>query len=145
MVHNNPWKSYKQVATQTANPGQLVLMLFEGAIRFLEQARAGFAFEDPCERNTRVNNNVIRAQAIINELNRSLDMRSGGDLAITLNKLYDYFDRKLTESNLKKEEVGIEEVIHRITILKDAWAQMLLQQCASATIPDMREELCALR
>ena len=56
----NPWKSYRQVATQTASPGQLVLMLYEGAIRFLERARLGFAQEDPAEFNLTINNNGYR-------------------------------------------------------------------------------------
>ena len=55
----NPWQSYRQVATQTATPGQLVLMLFDGAIRFLDRALAGFDLDDPAECNSTVSNNVI--------------------------------------------------------------------------------------
>ena len=44
-----PWQSYRQVSTQTASPGQLVLMLFDGAIRFLDRALEGFELEDPVE------------------------------------------------------------------------------------------------
>ncbi|PYJ01020.1 MAG: flagellar protein FliS, partial [Verrucomicrobia bacterium] len=47
--HAKAWHSYRQVATQTASPGQLVLLLYNGIIRFLEQARLGFANEDPKE------------------------------------------------------------------------------------------------
>lgn len=121
----NPWASYRSVATQTASPGQLVLMLFDGAIRFLECALTGFAQEDVAESYQTINNNVLRAQAIIHELNISLNMEQGGDFAQTLRRLYDYFDRRLQESNLKKVPVGIEEVIGRLTTLRDAWAQML--------------------
>jgi flagellar protein FliS len=121
----NPWASYRSVATQTASPGQLVLMLFDGALRFMERALTGFGLEDPAESCETISNNVLRAQAIIHELNLSLNLEQGGDCAATLRRLYDYFDRRLDESNLKKIPAGIEEVIQRLTVLREAWAQML--------------------
>jgi flagellar protein FliS len=137
---HNPWKSYKQVATQTASPGQLTLMLFDGIIRFLEQARHGFQSTDPVEFNQTINNNILKAQAIINELNYSLNMDAGGELAQTLRQLYLYFDRRLLESNVRKEPCGIEEVLTRITILRGAWAQMMVQLAASNTAPGWASE-----
>src|SRR6266481_4577241 len=124
----SPWQSYRQVATRTASPGQLVLMLYEGAIRFLERAQAGFSLHDPVESNSTVNNNILRAQEIIRELDFSLNMTAGGELAFQLRRLYDYFDRLLQESNLKKEPTGICEVIKRLTVLRDAWACTLRNQ-----------------
>jgi len=126
----NPWKSYRKVATQTASPGQLVLMLYEGAIRFLERALTGFGMEDPAEFNQTIGNNILRAQEIINELNVSLNFEKGGDVAVNLRDLYMYFDRLLMDSNIKKEQDGIKEVISRLTVLRDAWATMLSQQGA---------------
>jgi flagellar secretion chaperone FliS len=128
----NPWQSYRHVATRTASPGQLVLMLYEGAIRFLECAQTGFTLDDPGEFNTTVNNNILRAQEIIRELDLSLNVTEGGELAMQLRRLYDYFDRRLQESNLKKEPTGICEVIKRLSVLRDAWAAMLQQQGVSA-------------
>jgi flagellar protein FliS len=128
MKASNPWQSYRQVATRTASPGQLVLMLFEGAIRYLERARAGFHLDDPVEFNSTINNNIIRAQEIIRELDHSLNMSAGGELAFQLRRLYDYFDRVLFECNIRKEPAGLLEVIERITALRDAWATMLEQQ-----------------
>jgi flagellar protein FliS len=122
---NNPWKSYQQVATQTAPPGQLVLMLYEGAMRFLERALAGFKLEDPAQFNQTINNNIIRTQDIIFELNVTLNMEAGGELAQTLRQLYDYMDRRLMQANLTKDEALLREVLGRITVLRDAWAQML--------------------
>jgi flagellar secretion chaperone FliS len=80
---NSTWNSYRQVAMQTAGPGQLILMLFDGAIRFLEQAQRGFAFEDPIQFNQTINDNLLRAQAVISELNYSLNIQEGGELAAT--------------------------------------------------------------
>ena len=124
----NPWKSYRQIATQTAPPGQLVLMLYEGALRALERALPGFRSDDPAEANMVIHNNLQRAQDIIRELNLSLNMEQGGDCASTLRRLYDYFDRRLWESDLQKRSEGVEEVIRHITVLRDAWATMLNNQ-----------------
>src|SRR5688572_12335778 len=125
---NSPWKSYQQVATQTAPPGQLVLMLYEGAIRFLERALGGFSLEDPAEFNQTISNNILRAQDIIFELNVTLNIQEGGELAATLRQLYDYMGRQLMESNLKKDQAPLKDVLQRLTVLRDAWAQMLINQ-----------------
>lgn len=121
----NPLFSYRQVATQTATPGQLVLMLFDGAIRFLERARLGFAETDPLAFNLAVNNNIQRAQAIIHELNSSLNLAAAGEVAANFRRLYDYMDERLQESNFQKAEDGINDVLRRLGILREAWAEML--------------------
>ena len=141
MKPNNPWQSYRQVATRTASPGQLVLMLYEGAIRFLERAHAGFRLEDPVEFNTTINNNILRAQDILLELDFSLNVEQGGELAIQLRRLYDYFDRILLEANLRKDPKGVTEVIQRITDLRDAWATMLTQQGQATDTATLTAEL----
>ncbi len=140
MNPKKPWLSYQQVATRTASPGQLVLMLYEGALKFLNRAKEGFTLEDPVEFNTAINNNILRAQEIIRELDFSLNLEQGGELGLQLHRLYDYFDRRLLEANLRKDPDGITEVIERMTVLRDAWATMLNQQgfngaAASAPMP----------
>src|SRR6185312_9861409 len=75
----NPWKSYRETATLTAPPGQIVLMLFEGAIRSLERSLPGFSNTDPAEANMTIHNNLQRAQEIIRELNGSLNMEQAGN------------------------------------------------------------------
>jgi flagellar protein FliS len=130
-----PLRSYQTIATQTAPPGQLVLMLYEGAIRFLERALDGFQHEDPLEFNATINNNVIRAQDILNELSYSLDLHQGGALASTLRGLYDYMHRQLTISNTRKSPEGIHDTIKRLSVLRDAWSEMLHQQSAAPATP----------
>ncbi len=134
MLQTNPWQSYRQVATTTATPGQLVLMLYDGAIRFLERARLGFGCDDPLEFNQTINNNVLRAQAIISELNVTLNMEAGGDFAANLRRLYNYMEQRLHECNQYKREDGIIEVISRITVLRDAWSEMLQQPQGSGAL-----------
>jgi len=124
----NPWNSYRQIATQTAPPGQLVLMLYDGAIRFAELALTGFALTDPAQRNMTINNNLRRATDIVRELNGCLNTDAGGQLAQTLRDLYNYMERRLLESNLKKNRVGVDEVIIHLKELREAWATMLTGQ-----------------
>jgi flagellar secretion chaperone FliS len=122
---NQPWESYRKVATQTATPGQLVLMLYDGALRFLEKALTGFAFEDPLMFNQTINNNILRAQAIIHEMNATLNMEEGGEVASNFRRLYNYLYRRLTIANRTKQKEPIEETISRLRVLRDSWAEML--------------------
>lgn len=137
----NPWKSYRETATLTAPPGQIVLMLYDGAIRSLERSLPGFSLSDPGESNTIIHNNLQRAQEIIRELNCALNMEQGGEFAANLRRLYDYFERRIWESNLKKSPDGIGEVIRHLNVLRDAWATMLTSQEPSAS--DARVALAA--
>jgi len=132
MSYPRPWNSYRQISTQTASPGQLVLMLYDGALRFLEQSLSGFEKDDPIEFNQTINNNVLRAQSILGELNSTLNMEQGGDLARTLRGLYGYLDDRLMESNVRKSPDGIRETIQRLTVLRDAWQEMLHQPATGA-------------
>ena len=125
MRPTNPWKSYRQIATQTAPPGQLVLMLFDGALRSLDRALLGFNYADVGERNATIHNNLQRAIDILRELDGSLDLEAGGQLADTLRNLYTYFERRLLDSNLTKTRKGIDDVIPMLKQLRDAWFKML--------------------
>ncbi len=118
-------QSYRRTAAETASPGRQIAMLYDGAINFLERALLGFQSTDPLEFNQGIHNNVTRAKAIIHELNVCLNMEAGGELATTLRRLYLYFEMRLNESNHYKRPQGIQEVIDRLTVLRDAWIQML--------------------
>jgi flagellar protein FliS len=131
----NPWKSYRQITTLTAPPGQIILMLYEGALRSLERAALGFTYKDPAEANMAIHNNLEKAQQIIRELNRSLNLEVGGEFASTMRQLYNYFDRRIQESNLRKEPTGVKEVIRHLTELRDAWAAMLQKQSVTEAVP----------
>ena len=89
----NPLKSYRRIATQTAPPGHLVLMLFDAALRSIECALPGFACTDPGERNAAIHNNLQRATDIIRELKVASTLEAGGELAETLRNLYFYFEQ----------------------------------------------------
>lgn len=127
MYMSNSIKSYAQIATKTAPPGVLVLMLFDRALRSMETALTGFEFSDPRKKNETIHNNLRRAIDIIRFLNNSLNLQEGGELASTLRNLYRYFEDRLLNSNLKKHRDGVDEVIGHLKPLRDAWAQMLQQ------------------
>ena len=127
----NPWLSYRQVATKTATPGQLVLMLFDGALRFLDKALVGFDLDDPLDSNLAINNNILKAQEILRELNMSLNMEKGGEFAGTMRRLYNYYDLQLSQSNLQKDPAGVELVIRLLSVIRGAWAEMLAGNSAS--------------
>jgi flagellar protein FliS len=138
MSARSPWNSYRQVAMQTAAPGQIVLMLFEGAIRFLDRAENGFTIEDPAEANQTIHNNIQRAQEILHELNMALDVEQGGELAHTLRSLYEYMDRRLLESNLQKTVEGLVESRKHLGTLREAWSDMLQ---GKSTVPTPAESI----
>lgn len=125
MTYPRPWNAYRQITAQTASPGQLVLMLYDGALQFLRKALTGFELDDPAEANQTINNNLIRAQDILSELNNTLNIAEGGQLAQTLRRLYEYMDDRLVESNLRKSPEGILDTLDRLTVLRDAWQEML--------------------
>lgn len=120
-----PWESYRKIAAQTASPGQLVLMLYDGAIKFLEIALTGFAQTDPKLFNQTISNNIVRAQAIIHEMNGNLNMQGGGEVADNFRRLYSYLHRRLREANMTKRHEPVEEALTRLRILRESWAEML--------------------
>ena len=139
----NPWQSYRQVATKTATPGQLVLMLFDGALRFLDKALIGFDLDDPLDSNLAINNNIIKAQEILRELNSSLNMEQGGEFATTMRRLYNYYDLQLSQSNLRKDPTGVQLVIRLLSVIRGAWAEMLSGNSANTVDVQAERQLQA--
>ncbi len=138
----NPLKSYTQIAAKTAPRGVLVLMLFDRALRALDTALTGFEFTDPRERNETIHNNLRRAVDIIRFLNQSLDLEQGGELAVTLRRLYRYFEDLLVNSNLQKRREGVDEVIAHMRPIRDSWAEMLAK-CEDETAEPKMELMSA--
>ncbi len=121
-------RAYQSQSILTASPGQLVLILYDGALRFLNQAKAGFHLpEDSANRIETINTGILRAEAILQELKANLDLKSGGDVAKNLDRLYDYYLRRLLQANIQKDEAPVEEVERLVRTLRDGWAEMLQQ------------------
>ena len=127
MQYDKIAKSYKAQSVQTASPGKLVLMLFDGYLWFTTAAKNAFNEDDLTKKNEGINNNLIRAQNIVTELQSSLDMSVPGELPGTLYRLYDYVLHQLQQANLQKKSENIDEADKVITELREAWAEMLIQ------------------
>ncbi|NPV91595.1 MAG: flagellar export chaperone FliS [Firmicutes bacterium] len=110
-------QQYRKTSIETSSPEKLLLMLYGGAINFLNQALAGLEARD----YERVNKMLTKSQAIIDELMASLNMEY--EISQRLWPLYDYFLRRLVEANVKKEREPIEEVLGMMTDLQECWSQ----------------------
>lgn len=124
--HKNFARIYRQNAVLTASPGQLVLMLFDGALRSMAIAHS--ALEKPATDPDRAevsHREIAKAQAIISELRTSLDREVGGEFATNMDRLYAYYARRLIEANLRKKAEPLAEVEGLLRVVRDAWAEML--------------------
>jgi len=132
-------RTYRSNAVLTASPGQLVLMLFDGALSALAIARD--ALERPegdVRRIEVINHQLLKAQAIVSELQGGLNFQAGGEVAKTLNQLYDYYNRRLFEANLRKQVAPVIEVERMLGELRAGWAEMLTKQGVPAVTEPVR-------
>lgn len=123
-------ESYKLAHIETATPERLVVMLYEGAIRFLHIAVQALADR---QLDT-ANGNILKAEAIVLELMSVLDRDLGGEIAANLSSLYDYIYRQLVKGNLAHDPEPLLEVIGLLENLRSAWdeaAQMVAQMRAN--------------
>ena len=131
-MNNGAYKQYNQVQIKTANRGKLVVMLYQGAIRFMKKAILHLEQKDMEGKG----NALIRAQDIILELTYALDQESldrGDELAVNLQRLYLYSYRRLVHANVRMEAEPIQEVIGLMEDLLEAWEQILQSEGGEAT------------
>lgn len=120
MVNLNAYQQYQQNSIMSATPERLILMLFEGAVKFVRLAQ-----KDIKEKNIAgANNNITRAQDIITELDQSLDMSY--DISESLTGVYDFMYRQLVDANVKKDPIPLEIVEAMMVDLKDTWEKASL-------------------
>jgi flagellar protein FliS len=112
-------QAYKESAILTATPERLVVMLYDGMRRFLIQAAVAMR-EGNIEQT---NNRLQRAEAIIDELNSTLDM-SAGQVAERLRALYNFSKRHLMQARIQRSPEMIEEVNQLLDTVGDAWRQI---------------------
>jgi flagellar protein FliS len=136
MVAQDCARAYRSNAVLTASPGQLVLMLYDGALNSLALARA--AFDLPAKdlrRFATINRQLAKARSIIAELQGRLDFQAGPEFAQIMHRLYDYYNRRLLEANMRKEVAPVIEVEHLLTQIRDSWAEMLLKRASDVGEP----------
>lgn len=113
----NKVNQYQKVQVMTADRVRLIIMLYDGAVKFNKCAQKAIIEGDVESRNTYIN----RSQAIIGELKNSLNMEEGGEIARNLSRLYDFSMEKLAEANLKNDASAVEAVTLVINELKSGW------------------------
>ncbi|WP_028576814.1 flagellar export chaperone FliS [Desulfomicrobium escambiense] len=112
--------AYMQTHVTTTTPGHLVVMLYDGAITFLEQAK------EEIEAKNFAKKGILISQAldIIAELDGSLNNERGGDLAQNLHRLYMYCNTRLLRANLKMDTAIIDEVVGILSSFRSAFAEI---------------------
>lgn len=123
-------RQYKRTEITTADKGRLIVLLYEGAITFLVRAKEALDkqdFEAKC-------NFLNRAQDVITELNSSLNMNEGGEVAVNLRKLYNFMGEQLVKSKIKDDARLIETVVDMLSSLLEAWRQVILSPEAHSTL-----------
>ncbi|ONI37588.1 flagellar export chaperone FliS [Candidatus Epulonipiscium fishelsonii] len=115
----NPYQTYQQNKILTASPGEITLLLYEGAIKFCNKALIALDNKDITESHI----NIVKAQNIIQELHMTLKMEY--EVAHSMALLYDYIFELLLKANLKKSKPELEEALHFIREFRDLWVQVL--------------------
>lgn len=118
---------YQKVQVMTADGVRIIIMLYEGIIKFNNFARLAIENGNIQARSTYVN----RSMDIVNELQNSLDMKEGGEVAANLSRLYDFCVGQLTDANLKNDKASLDAVNRVINELKGGWEKIASerQQC----------------
>jgi flagellar protein FliS len=117
MSLQNTYLKYRQSQIETTPKLKLIVMLFDGAIRFLQQSIPYMKESDFEQKGKCIN----RSLAIISHLTGTLDFTSGGELADNLCRTYLYLTQRLVEANHKNDPAIVNEVVLHLRVLRDAW------------------------
>jgi flagellar secretion chaperone FliS len=119
MAFTNPYQQYRDSSVLTASKGKLLLMTYDGTMRFVGQAKvhmAAKAYEDQ-------NICITKAQRLLLELIYTLDRKADPDLAQRLAQLYEYMFNRLVEANVDDNAAALDEVLRHLGELRSAWAE----------------------
>lgn len=125
MGYNQAYNAYRDTNVKTASQGRLVVLLYEEAVKQLSLAVS--MFDDQAKLPVRsiesFGKAILKTQEILTELQVSLDMEKGGEIAKNLMALYIYFNKELTDANIGKDKSRIEPVLKMLTELCESWRQ----------------------
>lgn len=120
MVNNaEGYNAYLRSKVMTATPAELTLMLYEGAIKFVNKAIMSIEKDDVMG----AHNNLMKTQRIIEELRASLDHKY--PVAKEFDTVYEYILRRLVEANIKKDNDILEEVLEYLRTMRDTWKEVM--------------------
>lgn len=120
MAIKNPYTNYAAQSLDTATPEELTLKLYEGALKFCNQAIV--AIEN--ENNEKAHQLIVRVQDIIREFQITLNMAYA--VSKNLATMYEYIYRRLIEANINKDKEILEEIRELLRSLRDTWKQAML-------------------
>ena len=116
----NPYAQYRQNSIETASPTRMVVMLYDGAIRFLTQALAAMQ----AKRHDQQSRLIGNAQSIIAYLHDSLDTEIGSAFAGSLTGIYTALLHSLTAANIQNQPEPVEEALRVLRELRETWAEV---------------------
>lgn len=119
MAVNNPYQAYQQNSVTQSTPGELTLMLYNGCLKFLNQAKKGIETKDIELKNT----NIQKAQNILRELMITLDPSQ--TISQSMASLYEYMINRLVEANINGDATIVEEVYGMTSEFRDTWKQVI--------------------
>ncbi|HOL03256.1 MAG TPA: flagellar export chaperone FliS [Fervidobacterium sp.] len=126
---------YREQMVMTASPAKLIELLLDKAISVIEDAKVLID-----EKNFKgANEKIIRAQDIVMELNLSLDVEGGGDIAKNLRALYNYMYRTLVEANIKKDVKKLDDVKTLLSDLLSTWQEAMKKAGSTASQIDVNK------
>lgn len=134
----NPYAQYRQNSVETSTPTRMVVMLYDGAIRFLSQALPAMH----ARQFDRQSEMIGKAQDIIAHLRDTLDFGAGGAVAKHLSGFYGGLLNALTEANIHDRPEQIEQSIAALRELREAWAEVD-RQCQAGKVAGSREAVAA--
>lgn len=136
----NKVRQYQNIQIMTADKVTLIIMLYDGILRFNRLAQRSIADGDIKGRGVHLN----RSLEIIGELANSLNMEEGGEIAKNLSKLYDFCASTLTEANLKSDVSAIESVNKVILEIKSGWEAVAAERGKQHGEEQMRSVSCGV-
>ncbi len=112
--------TYQRNAVLNASPEKLVQLLYDGAIKHLDKSRIGLA-DNKTARSAEVGQSLGKAMGILGELRASLDHAAGGEISRDLDRLYEFALDQLSQANLNRTPVGVENALRVVRTLKEGW------------------------
>ena len=124
---------YQETAINTATPVKLVVLLYQGAIRFMQKAVSDIESKNLEGKR----DSVGHALAIIQELHATLNLERGGEIAAELDRLYDFVTARILEASTRLDARPLKEALHVMTDLVGAWEQ-IAEQGAGDSVRNMK-------
>ena len=120
MNHLNCYSQYKTNQISLADQGKLILMMYDGAIQFINQAKNKLQNKDLGGMGLYLG----KAESVISELSNSLNSEEGGDISKSLERLYTFILKELLLANVRKDPAALDKIISILSKLREAWVQI---------------------